>query len=157
MRMTEQRFAPIDAQMGVRQGSIGWWRLLAVGAAVIAAGCASTGGVTAESPAALKEKAVAERVNGRWEALIKRDYSRAYEYLSPASRESTSLPTFQAKIEAIQYKAVNINKIDCEAEVCKVTVNVTYDFPPAKIKGVATLLDENWIIDQGQAWFVYRG
>src|SRR5438067_2178390 len=141
--MIQQGSAPIRAQMGAGQRSIGWRHFVAVGAAVIAAGCASSGGVTAESPAALKEKTVAERVNGRWEALIKRDYSRAYEYLSPASRESTSLPTFQAKIEAIQYRAVNINKIDCEAEVCKVTVNVTYDFPPAKIKGVVTLLDEN--------------
>jgi hypothetical protein len=34
---------------------------------------------------------------------------------------------------------------------------VTYDYPPAKVRGVVTPLDEDWIIDQGQSWFVFRG
>jgi hypothetical protein len=110
-----------------------------------------------DSPAALKEKVVGERANARWQALIKRDYKGAYAFLSPASRETTSLPTFQARFEAAEYRAVAIEKIECAEEVCKVMLKLTYDLPPAKVRGVVTPLDEDWIIDQGQAWFVFRG
>ena len=52
---------------------------------------------------------------------------------------------------------MNIDKVECVAEVCNVKLTLTYDYPPAKVKGVVTPLDESWIIDQGQAWFVFRG
>ena len=127
-------------------------------AAVVAAGCATTGGGLApDSPAAMKEKVVAERANARWQALIERDYGGPTRIFSPASREATSLSKYQAQIQAIEYRAVTIDKVECVAEVCKVMLTLTYDFPPAKARGVVTPLDENWIIDQGQAWFVFRG
>jgi hypothetical protein len=136
------------------------WRAWLVGfvAAAVAAGCAAPGGELApDSPAALKEKVVAERASARWQALIKRDYEGAYAFLSPASREVTSLSKFQGQIQAIQYRAVAVEKVECAAEVCKVMLKLTYDYPPAKIRGVVTPLDENWIIDRGQAWYVFRG
>jgi len=131
--------------------------LLAV-AVVTAAGCTTTsGGLAKDAPVAAREAAVAERAKARWEALIKRDYKAAYAYFSPASRQSVPLPRYQAQVEAIEYRAISVDKVKCEAEACKVMLKVTYDFPRAKIQGVVTPLDEDWIIDQGQAWFVYRG
>jgi hypothetical protein len=156
--MIEQDFAWLRASVATRRGSRWRARWVGVVAVAVVAGCANTGGGLApDSPAALKEKVVAERANARWQALIKRDYDGAYAFFSPASRETTSLSKFQAQIQAIEYRAVAIEKIECGAEVCKVTLQVTYDFPPAKIRGVVTPLDENWIIDKGQAWFVFRG
>jgi len=144
-----------------RAATPGWtsWRAcLVVVVAVVVAGCATTGGgLTKDSPAALKEKVVAERANARWQALIKRDYKGAYGFLSPASRETTSLPTFQARFEVAEYRAVTIEKVECAEEVCKVMLKLTYDLPPARIRGVVTPLDEDWIIGQGQAWLVFRG
>ena len=105
----------------------------------------------------MKEAVVAERATARWQALIKRDYNGAYAYFSPSSREATTLSNFQTRIAAIEYRAVSIDKVECVAEVCKVKLTLTYDYPPGKIKGVVTPLDESWIIDQGQAWFVFRG
>jgi hypothetical protein len=133
------------------------WLLCAV-AGLAMAGCATTGGGLAPgSPAELKEKVVAERANARWQALIKRDYNEAYAYFSPASRQSTSVGGYKAVIGAIQYKAATVEKVECTAETCKVQLKVTYDFPPGKVRGIVTPLDEDWIIDQGQAWFVFRG
>lgn len=105
----------------------------------------------------MKEAVVAERATARWQALIKRDYNGAYAYLSPSSREATTLSNFQTRIAAIEYRTVTIDKVECMAEVCNVKLTLTYDYPPGKIKGVVTPLDESWIIDQGQAWFVFRG
>jgi len=128
------------------------------GGVLVVAGCAAVGGgLEKESPAAVKEAAVAERAKARWQLLIKRDYEGAYAYFSPSSREATTLPKFEAAIRAIEYRAVTIEKVECAAEACKVVLMLTYDYPPAKAKGVVTLLDESWIIDRGQAWFVFRG
>ena len=66
-------------------------------------------------------------------------------------------PRSRRRSRPIQYRAVKIDKVECAAEVCTVKLTLTYDYPPAKTKGVVTPLDENWIIDQGQAWFVFRG
>jgi hypothetical protein len=156
--MIESSLAFTHAFVAKRQCRARWMQVAAVAVATLCAGCGTTGGgLTKDSPAALKEKVVAERANGRWQALIKRDYEAAYEYMSAASREATSLPRFAEKIKTIQYRAATIDRIECAAEVCKVTLSVTYDFPPAKARGVVTPLDESWIIDQGQAWFVFRG
>jgi hypothetical protein len=129
------------------------WLAVALGAV----GCATTGGLSKESSPEAKSAAVAARASARWQALIARDYKGAYEYLSPASREAVSLSRYQERIEAIEYRAATIERVECEAEVCRVFLRLTYDFPPAKARGVVTPLDESWIIDQGQAWFVFRG
>jgi hypothetical protein len=126
--------------------------------ALVMAGCASTGGgLSKDSPAAVKESAVAERAKARWQALVKRNYEEAYGYFSRTSKDTTTLAAFQAKVASIEYRSVNVDKVECVAEVCTVKLTLTYDYAPAKAKGVVTPLDENWIIDQGQAWFVYRG
>jgi hypothetical protein len=132
-------------------------RALAVAVAAVVAGCAGMGGLTKDSPAAEKEAVVGERAKARWEALIKRNYQEAYGYFSPPSRNQTTLSAFEAKLAPIEYRAVRIDKVECAGEVCTVKLTLTYDYPPARAKGVVTPLDENWIIDKGQAWFVFRG
>ena len=132
-------------------------KALAVAVAVVVMGCASPGGLSKDSPAAEKESAVAARAKARWQALIQRNYPEAYGFFSAASRDTTSLAAYQSKIAAIDYRSVSIDKVQCAAEVCTVYLTLTYDYPPAKAKGVVTPLDENWIIDKGQAWFVFRG
>jgi hypothetical protein len=130
-------------------------RVAAAGLVAVAMwGCASLSG---SSPAAEKEAAVSTRAAARWDALIKRDYPAAYAYLSPASRDTTPLAAYEAKMGAavVVYRAAKVDKVECEAEVCNVTLTLTYDH--AKFKGVQTPLVESWIIDQGKAWFVYRG
>jgi hypothetical protein len=147
-------FAGERAEGFVRRG---WLKALAVAVAALVAGCAAPGGLSKDSPAAEKETVVAERAKARWQALIKRDYQEAYGYFSTASKDTTSLAAYQSKIAAMDYRSVSINKVECVAEVCTVKLTLTYDYPPAKAKGVVTPLDENWIIDKGQAWFVFRG
>jgi hypothetical protein len=137
-----------------RRGRAG---VLAVALAAALAGCASPGGLSSDSSATEKESVVAERAKARWQALIKRNYQEAYGYFSPASKDTTSLAVYQAKVAGIDYRAVRIDKVECKAEVCTVKLTLTYDYPQSKAKDVVTPLDENWIIDKGQAWFVFRG
>lgn len=98
---------------------------------------------------------MAERASARWQAMVKGDWEGAYAYLSPGSREVTPLTRFQSRSRVVQYRAAKVEKVTCEAEVCKVAVSLTYDH--TVMKGVVTPLEETWLIEGGQAWMVYTG
>lgn len=126
-------------------------------AAAFLAGCATTGPTLGpDSPAAEKERVVAERASARWQAIIRKDFAAAYEYFSPASREVISAQAFTGRMSVFPYRAIKVDKVECEREVCMADLTLTYDHPQMNMTNVPTLLKESWIIDRGQAWFVFR-
>jgi len=141
----------------------GWWRNFArrVGqatvAVVLAAGCAAIGGnLTSDTPLETKQAVVRERAEARWQAIIKGNYPAAYAYLSPASRGVVSAGTFEARQKGVvTYTGVKIDTVSCEAAACKVKLWLTYNHKV--MKGVTTPAEESWIIDGGQAWYVWPG
>jgi hypothetical protein len=52
------------------------------------------------------------------------------------------------------WREAKVGKVDCEAEVCKVIMLITYD--TKRMKGIETPIDETWVIENGSAWYVYR-
>ena len=102
-----------------------------------------------------RRKAVETRVNERWNALIKGDLQGSYGYLSPASRETLSFEQYQKVTRKTGFQEATIESIDCDADACKVKLWITYDH--RLMKGVRTPLEETWVFDKGQAWYVYRG
>lgn len=136
------------------------WRQIAVGAgiAVMLAACAGVpagGGVAKDAPADARKAAVTERVNARWAALIKGDLEGAYRFLSPASREVTTLEQFRAKTRSSGFREAAVEKVDCEAEICRILLRITYDH--RLMRGIVTPIEETWVLEQGQYWLVYRG
>jgi len=127
--------------------------------AVLVGACASVGGLSADAPADVKREAVALRAKARWERLIDRDVAGAYEYLSPASRATMPLDLYKAKHKVGMYRSVKVDDVNCEADRCTVKLSLTYDH---RVKGardpmtLTTPVTEQWIISQGQAWFVDR-
>jgi hypothetical protein len=143
-------------------GAAGWWICSAgvVGVALMAGCAALGGGLTKDTAPEVKAAAVKERSNARWVALIKGDKDAAYTYLSPGTRKLISLEQYRGRVQAIGYRNVEIQKVDCEPEVCKVGLMLTYDYTPAKgttsAKGVTTYAEETWVLENGQAWLVWR-
>jgi hypothetical protein len=129
-----------------------------VAAAVLGAGaCASLPGgeaLSKDTPAGAKEAAVTKRALERWEALLKGDTKTAYGYLSPASREVTSLEQFQAKTNTASFRGIKQDTTSCEAEVCRVRLWLTFDH--RVMPGVTIPIEETWVIADGTAWLVYR-
>ena len=125
-------------------------------ASTLVGGCASTGSLGKDSPAEVKQAVVGKRAEERWQALIQRDFDRAYGYFSPASREVIRVSDFSQRMSQFPYRAVKVDKVECEAELCTVSLTLTYDFPQMKMTNVPTPLQESWLIDGGQAWLVYR-
>ena len=125
-------------------------RYLAVAVlAVVTAACAT---LSPSSPEEEKVKVVTERATARWNAIIGKDFATAYGYMSPASR--------------IAYREATVTGAACDGGTCRVKLMITYDAPapvPTPIqgrntltmKGIRTPLEENWVIDQGQLWYVW--
>lgn len=127
--------------------------LLVVTLAISVGGCASMQGVKDLTPEA-KKALVTERINARWAALIKGDLDQAYTFMSAGSQEAMPLKVYKAKIKPGMWRAVRIDEMDCETEICQVKMTLTYDHRMAK--GVQTPFQETWILEKGNAWYVYR-
>jgi len=125
--------------------------LLWLGLGLGLAGCA---GIRVDSSADAKQRFVAERAQARWQVLMKGDVEGAYQFLSAGSKAATPLEVYKAKMRPGMWRAAKVDKIDCEAEICKVMMTITYDTRP--MKGIQTPVPETWIIENGSAWYIYR-
>jgi len=114
-----------------------------------AAPAAATAPATPEARQAL----VTQRATARWDLLIKGDFDGAYQYMSPGSRETTPLDRYKANIRRDSFRSIKIENVACDGEACKVKLMLTYDHP--KMKGIVTPVNESWIVDGAQAWYVY--
>lgn len=112
------------------------------------AGCATT-------PPADYPKLVEKRAGERWGQLLKGNVDAAYEYLSPATRATLTREQYKGSIRPGLWREARIVAVECEADVCRAMVEVVYDH--RLIKGVRTQINENWLIRDGNAWFVHRG
>jgi len=134
-----------------RQGTAA---LLAVLLAASLAGCASMSGGGKDLAPQAKQALVTERVNARWNALIRGNLDEAYTFMSAGSQEAMSLKLYKAKIKPGMWRAVKIEGMDCDAEICYVRMTLTYDHQ--RMKGIQTPFTETWILEKGNAWYVYR-
>jgi hypothetical protein len=120
-------------------------------------GCASMPGsqtLTADSPIEVKRDVLTKRINARWDALIAGNLDAAYGYLSEASRTAYPLAVYKSKVKPGLWRAVKIESIDCDGGTCWAKMILTYDY--RTMKGVQTPFSESWIIEKGDAWFVYQ-
>ena len=120
---------------------------------VAATGCSTTGGLTKDSSAEAKRAAVTERVKGFWAARIEGNVNLAYTFMSPASREIVSLEVFRSQLRGTGFRDAKVETVECSDAACNVRLMVTYDH--RLMKGIVTPLSEKWIIDEGQAWYVW--
>ena len=122
----------------------------------ILAGCATYpgGGVTAESPPEVKQKVVMERAKARWQAVMQQNVEQAYGFLSPGSKATTPLAVYGGKARFKGIKSANILSAVCEAETCKVRADVVLEH--RLMKSIPFELEENWVLENGQYWYVWR-
>ena len=115
------------------------------------AACADLPG-KAGGPSALEKRAEA-----RWEWLVQGKVAEAYAYLSPATREVTSLEKYSGSIKPGMWRSGTVSKVTCAAkEVCSVEVDLKYVFKPrgSRVLENVKTLSETWRKDAGEWWFV---
>jgi len=120
-------------------------------AVLVLAGCAEL--VTKDSPPEAKREAVRERALARWDLIIKGQPDKAYDYLSRGSQQVISRDEFAARMKVTAFRTADVQKTECSESSCRAWVHITYDF---KIwKAVDLTMQENWLIENGNVWYVW--
>ena len=142
----------LGAKANCSRSATGVARLMgAVLVVAVLAGCAT---VTRDSSDEDKRKAAAERAAARWGLLIRDDPGAAYdEYMSKGSRQIIPRADFVDRMRVTQVRTATVGDVECAADSCKVSVGITYDH--RLMKGVPNTLRENWVIEDGQVWYVW--
>jgi hypothetical protein len=106
----------------------------------------------AGGPAVLEKRAEA-----RWELLVQGNLAEAYAYLSPATREVTSLEKYLGSVKPGLWRSGSVSKVVCTVEdVCSVEVDVKYAFKPrgASMMESVRSIKETWRKVAGEWWLV---
>ena len=94
----------------------------------------------------------------RWNHLIAHQAEKAYDYLTPGVRSTRTREDYAAAMNSrpVQWKDAKFKSKECDAERCKVEVDVTYSIlmPGAGGKPVegTRAQTESWLLVDG-AWF----
>ncbi len=135
--------------------------------AALLAGCAAsrpaeTAPTGAEAaPAATVTEAIRTRAEARWQALIQRDFARAYTFLSPGKRSAMTVEQYinMPRDSRITWTAANWLGTECEAGRCLARLRISTEYqhpnPGAGRVPVSAPVEEVWLEIDGQ-WY-YAG
>lgn len=125
--------------------------LISVAASLLSA-CA---GIKSAPP----EETVKERATERWQALLKRDTRKAYEYMAPSYRSVVSAETFGSKFgTSVVWVSAEVVSVACETAKCTATVRIeAKPLMGAKFGNtIETHVDETWLLEDGRWWFFQK-
>jgi hypothetical protein len=120
-------------------------------AVLLFAGCAAL--VTKDSPAEAKREAVRERALARWDLIIKGQADKAYDYFSQGSQQVISRDEFAARMKVTAFRTAVVEKVECSEESCRAWAHITYDH--RIMKGVGLTMQESWVLERGNVWYVW--
>lgn len=120
------------------------------GVALALSGCASLG--TTEPP----ETVVRQLATQRWQALLARDFDKAYGFAVPSYRQLHAPDYYRGKRQAtpVKWLAAEVLRVDCEPEKCTVRIKLESK-PLVAMRFDGTLtggLDETWVLEGGKWW-----
>ncbi len=107
------------------------------------------------------DDAVMARAQARWDALVAKDYKKAYGYMAPSYRALVNEADFQRRFGISgSWSDVAVHSAKCEAERCQVKVRVAASLmvPLPGVRAgqeqkVSSYYDEPWVREDGQWWF----
>lgn len=94
----------------------------------------------------------------RWDFLIAHQAEKAYDYLSPGFRSTQAREVYASSMNSrpVQWKEAKFRSKECDAERCKVQVDVTYSLlmpgTGNKAGGGTRTQNETWLLVDGE-WF----
>lgn len=104
--------------------------------------------------------AIDKRAVERWNLLIAKQADKAYDYLSPGTRETQSRETYAAAMNTrpVKWTGAKFNHKECDGDRCKVYIDVSYSValpatgPGSKPIQSTSTQSEIWVrVDDG--WY----
>ncbi len=118
--------------------------------AVLASGCAGLG--SSEPP----ELVVRKLATQRWQALLARDFDKAYSFAVPGYRKIKSLEHYKSNRQGapVNWLSAEVLRVECEKERCKVVVQLeSKPILPFVFRGNLTSgIDEVWVYEDRRWW-----
>lgn len=105
------------------------------------------------------EEQVQARADKRWALMMKRDFAKAYDYLTPYKRASTTREGYVREMgDGSAWLGHEVVTVTCEQQLCKTRVRLEVASPmPNKFGGkIITHIDEEWVLVGGEWWFSQR-
>jgi len=140
------------------RGHGGGYKLLV--RAIVTGLCLLALAACATSSTAARDKSLQQRAQARWDALLAKDYAKAYSYATPGYRSSASVTDFEMamRLRRVQYVSAEYKEHHCEETVCNVQIEVGYKVV-RPVSGLpewssTSQIEERWIKTDGNWWFV---
>ena len=100
------------------------------------------------------ESAVKERVQERWDDLVKGDFHAAYSFLSPGSKQVIGEKEYVDSLRKGFWKSAQLQAVKCESDqACDATVEIEYEYQGRRMK---TPLREKWIREGSSWWYLFK-
>ena len=131
--------------------------LLVLAMAWLVVGCAESDKLSEEQLAALEE-----RVQARWDAMVARDFEKAWEFATPAYREAFPREMYPLRFSyAVVWELTSIEVLDYDARAAVASVAVRVMSKPVKLTSSASravgavpvTFSERWVLIDGQWWY----
>jgi hypothetical protein len=98
----------------------------------------------------------------RWNFLIAHQAEKAYDYLSPGTRETQTRESYAAAMNnrPVKWTAAKFNRKECDADRCKVYIDVSYSVammrggPSGKPFATTSTQSEIWVHVQDGWYFL---
>lgn len=134
--------------MTSKRFKLAWLALLAL----FLAGCGSID----------KSSSVEKRATERWNLLIAREAEKAFDYLTPGTRETQTRENYAASMNSrpVKWTAAKFNRKECDVDRCKVYMDISYSVaaPGAGAVGKAmesvSTQSETWVYVDNEWYFL---
>ena len=128
-------------------------------ALVFVAGVALAGCSTQECKDYSETLKVEKRVEGRWNALIEKNFKSAYTYTSESYRDMITEEDYTKSMNRkIIWKSAEITRTRCNEDVCKVHLTLKYHVLPqfGLPRGADSMENtvENWLRKGSEWWYL---
>lgn len=118
--------------------------------------CVAATGCATQSSKLTPEERVAALSQKRLDALLAGDLKKAYGFLSPAYRSGVTFSRYSAFVAGVgTWKEAEVKSVNCEEQLCKVAVGLTYKSPMVK-EVLTTTLNERWLNIDGKWWYYQK-
>ena len=119
----------------------------------LALGALALSGCAALAPAA-PEQQVQKRAEQRWQALKDAQWDKAYAFVSPSFRATTSAERYRERFVGVpKWTEVKVLNVACEPEKCIATIRIEALYGDRSgLKTLSTDMPETWLLEDGQWW-----
>lgn len=133
------------------------FRVFLLAAVVVLGGCATPKTLSPEDVDRLEARAMA-----RWKLLEQRDWSAAYDFMSPAYREVFTRRMYEGRFSyMVEWELTSVEVVNYDAAAAVASVAVRVMSRPVKqtsaaskaIGAVPTRFVEQWILQDGEWWY----